>query len=271
MGGKAPYSGKMGINPLEGGEEVSQEQEVNFFTKGKGKGVKGGYWPSQGGWSGGYGGAGFQGACWGCGELGHPQRECPKAIQNVDCSNIECDFFFGSVEADVVEEPPPPNAERTFRRVTKGVKVRGCGGSCSGTCNGHWNKAGNKFAALSEEGDEKESNEDDVEDDGKDGIRREEWRKMLWLPSSAPNRGSEPRARSLLATGKESRVVQGSVEVAINEVDLCNVEGEGTEEKISNINVDFQVAAVKKPLISVKRICEKGKGKSRMFWARRQG
>ena len=38
-------------------------------------------------------------------------------------------------------------------------------------------------------------------------------------------------------------------------VDLCNVEGEG---EMSTIKVDFQVAAVKKPLISVKRICEKG-------------
>ena len=42
------------------------------------------------------------------------------------------------------------------------------------------------------------------------------------------------------------------------EVDLCNVEEEGAKEKISTIKVDFQVAAVKKPLISVKRICEKG-------------
>ena len=41
-------------------------------------------------------------------------------------------------------------------------------------------------------------------------------------------------------------------------VDICNVE-EGTEKgKLSTIKVDFQVAAVKKPLISVKRICEKG-------------
>ena len=46
--------------------------------------------------------------------------------------------------------------------------------------------------------------------------------------------------------------------MTINEVDLCNVEGEEAKENISNIKVDFQVAAVKKPLISVKRICEKG-------------
>ena len=36
------------------------------------------------------------------------------------------------------------------------------------------------------------------------------------------------------------------------------MEEEGENEKTSTIKVDFQVAAVKKPLISVKRICEKG-------------
>ena len=44
----------------------------------------------------------------------------------------------------------------------------------------------------------------------------------------------------------------------VEDVDICNVE-EGTEKGgVSTIKVDFQVAAVKKPLISVKRICEKG-------------
>ena len=44
----------------------------------------------------------------------------------------------------------------------------------------------------------------------------------------------------------------------VDDVDICNVE-EGEEKgKTSTIKVDFQVAAVKKPLISVKRICEKG-------------
>ena len=36
------------------------------------------------------------------------------------------------------------------------------------------------------------------------------------------------------------------------------MEGEGEKENTRTIKVDFQVAAVKKPLISVKRICEKG-------------
>ena len=44
----------------------------------------------------------------------------------------------------------------------------------------------------------------------------------------------------------------------MDEVDICNLE-EGEEKgKTNTIKVDFQVAAVKKPLISVKRICEKG-------------
>ena len=41
-------------------------------------------------------------------------------------------------------------------------------------------------------------------------------------------------------------------------VDICNVEGEVETKGARTIKVDFQVAAVKKPLISVKRICEKG-------------
>ena len=44
----------------------------------------------------------------------------------------------------------------------------------------------------------------------------------------------------------------------VKNVNICAVEGEGEKGKASTIKVDFQVAAVKKPLISVKRICEKG-------------
>ena len=89
-------------------------------------------------------------------------------------------------------------------------------------------------------------------------VKRREWKKMPQPSPSVPNRGSEPRVRSLLTTGEVSRVVQGAVGVTIDEVELCNVEGEGEKENTRTIKVDFQVAAVKKPLISVKRICEKG-------------
>ena len=44
----------------------------------------------------------------------------------------------------------------------------------------------------------------------------------------------------------------------IEDVNLCTVEEEGKKGEMSTIKVDFQVAAVKKQLISVKRICEKG-------------
>ena len=40
------------------------------------------------------------------------------------------------------------------------------------------------------------------------------------------------------------------------DVDLCIVEGKKEEPR--TIKVDFQVAAVRKPLMSVKRICENG-------------
>ena len=41
-------------------------------------------------------------------------------------------------------------------------------------------------------------------------------------------------------------------------VDMCNVEGNEEKDKVSTIKVDFQVAEVKKPLMSVRRICENG-------------
>ena len=59
-----------------------------------------------------------------------------------------------------------------------------------------------------------------------------------------------------------------TVGVMAEEVDLCNVEGEAAKENTRTIKVDFQVAAVKKPLISGKRMCEKRK--SGVFWTRRQ-
>ena len=89
-------------------------------------------------------------------------------------------------------------------------------------------------------------------------VERRGWKKVSQPSSSTPNRGSEPRARSLLATGEVSRVAREAVGAISGEVDLCNVEGEVAKENSRTIKVDFQVAAVKKPLISVKRICEKG-------------
>ena len=84
----------MGALEEDGGTEINQEQEVNVFTKGKGKGGKDWYRPYQGAWNNNPNGIGYQGVCWNCGEVGHQQRECPKTIQRVDCDNIECDFFF---------------------------------------------------------------------------------------------------------------------------------------------------------------------------------
>ena len=185
---------------------------------------------------------------------------------------MECDFFFGAVEADTVEEPPSPDVGRTFRKVTRGVKVRRCGGGCSGMCNGHWNKAGNKFAALSEEGDEKESNEDDVEGDGKDGnvMKKRVGRQTNdMFAELSKDRNS---VLAILEEGEEDKVDSETNNVwkeAVHKkkrkrvmkkewkrVDLCTVEE--SQGKASMIKVDFQVAAVRKPLMSVKRICEKG-------------
>ena len=121
-GGKGPYEGKTGVRPVVGEEETNQEQEVNAFTKGKGKG-KDWYRPYQGAGNDRPNGTGYQGVCWGCGEVGHQQRECPKTkIQNVDCDSLECDFFFGAVEVERSETPPvsaPPvsDFESTIRRI----------------------------------------------------------------------------------------------------------------------------------------------------------
>ena len=116
------------MNPLEEGGEGSPEQDVNAFTKGKGKG---GYWPYQGAWNGNPSGTGYQGICWGCGEVGHQQRECPRKIQQIDCDNIECDFFFrgggvrrGRAPANVgVQTEDEKDWEgREVRRMREGVQ-----------------------------------------------------------------------------------------------------------------------------------------------------
>ena len=124
---------------------------MNAFTKGKGKGGKGGYWPYQGAWNGNPSGTGYQGICWSCGEVGHQQKECPKKIQQVDFDQVECDFFFGAVESEGVEPPPIPGFRRKDRKVGKGVKFGGCTGDGEGKCNEHWNQADNVFVALCEE------------------------------------------------------------------------------------------------------------------------
>ena len=133
-----------------------------MFAKGKGKGGKNGYRPYQGAWNNNPTGVGYQGICWNCGEVGHLQRECPKAIQKVDWDNIECDFFFGAVEAESIEEPPMSDFERTFRRIRRGVRFGTYSGECKEGCSLYRCETGNKFAKLSEE-KEKEDDDDDEE------------------------------------------------------------------------------------------------------------
>ena len=171
-GGKSPYKGKTGVRPVEGEEETNDGggQEVNAFTKGKGKGGKGWY-RYQVMWNDKPGGGGYQGVCWRCGEVGHQQRECSKTIQNLDCGNIECDFFFGAVEAEKVEDPPILDFERTFRRTRRGVKFGGYGGECRGGCSLDCYETGNKFAELSV--GEKGNEDGDDEMTTRGGARKE--------------------------------------------------------------------------------------------------
>jgi hypothetical protein len=127
----------------------------------EGEGEKDWYRPYQGAWNDRPSGTGYQGVCWGCGEIGHQQRECPKKIQNIDCDNLECDFFFGAVEAEKVEAPPISDFERTFRRIRRGVKFGECGGSCGEECGRSRYETGNPFAKLSKEKKEDGDDEDD--------------------------------------------------------------------------------------------------------------
>ena len=150
------------MGQVEGGEETNQEQDVNVFTKGNRKG-KDWHRPYQGAWNDRPNGTGYQGVCWGCGEIGHQQRECLKKIQNIDCDNLECDFFFGAVEAESIEAPPISDFERTFRRIRRGVKFGECSEKCDDGCGKYRNKTGNKFAELSEEGKENDDDDDDNE------------------------------------------------------------------------------------------------------------
>ena len=105
-----------------------------------------------------------------------------------------------------------------------------------GEDNGDWKKAQNKKMKR---------------------VKKSEWKKVSPLLSFVPNRRSKPRVGSLPTTGEVSRVVRGKAGETRtqDEVNLCPVEEEG---KMNTIKVDFQVAAVRKPVISVKRICEKG-------------
>ena len=151
MGRKGTVPRKDRGNPCGGRRRGRQEQDVNAFSKGKGKGGKGGYWPYQGAWNGYPSGTGYQGICWSCGEVGHQQKECPKKIQQVDCDNVECDFFFGAIESEGVEPPPISDFKRRVRRIGKGVKFGECAGECKGRCNEHWDRTGNVFATLCEE------------------------------------------------------------------------------------------------------------------------
>ena len=76
--------------------------------EGKGKGYAN-YSQYRGMWNSAPTGTNYQGMCWGCGEIGRQQRECPKAVRLVDCGHVEAGFLFA------VDVAPVSEYERTFR------------------------------------------------------------------------------------------------------------------------------------------------------------
>ena len=216
-----------------------KEKKVNAFTKGKGKGGKDWY-RYQGAWNDRPSGVGYQGICWRCGEVGHQQRECPKTIQNVNCDNVECDFFFGAVEVERVEAPPISDFERTFRRIRRGAKFGGCSGECGDRCDLPGYETGNKFAELSV--GEKENDDGDDETTVGEGAGKEvEGQEIL---SELEVTDSEEKGGWSEVKGRR-RKIEGRKWRRTREIDLCNVEEGEVKGRISTIKVDFQVAAVK--------------------------
>ena len=226
----------------------------------KGKGEKGKSKGKGDGWGPYYQGKGYQGYCYDCGEQGHKANEGMCKVQNVDTGaeqNVEADC--GAVVID---------------SVWKVCQVEEVGNQLAYKPSGSGIRLSNQFADLTEEDEEEED-----EDEGETGPIHKEKAVDKATPSSRSREPTDEKyrtggpglppiaaehwcegggccegfqdARSLRRRQRRQWKKMTDFDV---DFDVCPVE----KEEGKMMCLDFQVADVKKPLIAVKRITEKG-------------
>ena len=187
-------------------------------------------------------GKGFQGACWKCGEVGHRASECKSGIKEVGVNSQEV----ASIQVGGVWQLAAVECETTANGQEKEEKGPKYNVSTS-----------NSFEVLETLGNEKHQNSKNQ--DGRlpkplgsgsfvdfPSLRYEEEFPKLgdWFQVARKGKKSQ-KQRKAMSRGKEGQ------EVCIAAV------GNSHEDSIA-LGLGFQVADVKKPLLAVKRICEKG-------------
>ncbi len=286
--GKGMWGGKGGKGDWKGkgkgkGDFGAKGYKGDYKGKGKGKG-KGDYWgmPS--------GGKGYQGICFECGEKGHKAGEGMCKIQEVtngeesmgtNCDAVKIGTVWNVCTVDATVEPPQRRPWKLgAHRISPGDLF---GKESVGTSRS------NKFEVLTSE--EESDDEDGSNDDGeicRDTILKAPWRKRLAAATAAEDLVVTPPPGLNKWGPVEEK--SGDVDLSLehncvgeccsggfqsaetlrkkkkrqwrtlrfessDDIEICPVENQ-QESRVMNLG--FQVADVKKPLIAVKRITERG-------------
>ena len=194
-------------------------------AKGKGSGFKGSYKGYKGSWNYNPIGSGYQGICWKCGQVGHKAAECPNMNE------------LGAEQQEVLEKDE------------SSVELGGVWHLCPVTRVDFESK--NPFGGLSGE-DEEEDYEGmpDMVESEDEGVEVSGSTLCSDFPGLGSVKKPVPKAPRMKKLPRKSERVDWHRWVAI--VDKERKEGFRT------MDLKFQVADVKKPLIAVKRITEKG-------------
>ena len=225
--GKGKGKGEEGKGGYGKGDYGKGDYGKGDFSKGQGPYGKG---PYKGFGKGDYGkgdskgskgkGKGFQGICWSCGKFGHSANNCRGIgeVQEGEQGGDQCSVEIGGVWDLCV-----------VRSKTPVLSKKG------------WPKIADKnmFVDLQEEDEDEELLDNCFIGSAEIGIEP---------PPGLPNKGFERVPKK-----KWKRMCDWEKEECGDVCDLCPVETKDIKMKLR-----FEVADVKKPLIAVKRICEKG-------------
>ena len=239
------YPGNKGGYPKGGGKDGGGKNGNQGNFQGKFQGV----------WNPNNTGKGYQGVCWGCGEVGHKANECPKKVNGVEEGNGGQPIDEQAVELggvwNLCEVSRPRSGNQSCLGCGKmGHFVRECP-RMVGT------KIGNGFVGLRREDDEEEvegmpvlMDSDDSEPEGN-------------FPP-IPETGCFGKCGKLGCSknrfGKKFRKLgrkEGEV-IRMGDPEASQWIGEVSKESDRVLSLGFQVAEVKKPLVAVRRLAEKG-------------
>ena len=246
------------------GEAAKGSSKGGFKTAGKGRLPGKGEASMTTGTMGGGKGFGYQGTCWHCGVVGHKAAECPQwqQISEVapdpdpkEVANVGGVWMIGQVvkqEREEMQEQNEGEDETTWRLVAGHWRPR-----CVDRQKEHIDVTQGRFGVLNICPVEKEEAGGTVVEGSICGVRAEITVDSAADESVCPRAWAEQFGTQSVAPGRELMLVNASGG-KINHYGSRKVAFHPETAAGRILGVGFEVTDVKKPLMAVSRICEKG-------------